>query len=67
MQEEISLKEEGKISIRKDLFTEIRKTNKPVHMVLIATKPDIIKQAPLILELKKENEFVVVVHSGQLL
>ena len=65
MYEKIKIKENGEINIRKELFKEIKNTKKPIHLVLIATKPDIIKQAPLILELKKENEFVVVVHSGQ--
>jgi UDP-N-acetylglucosamine 2-epimerase (non-hydrolysing) len=34
-------------------------------LVLIATKPDIIKQAPLILALREAGEEVLVVHSGQ--
>jgi UDP-N-acetylglucosamine 2-epimerase (non-hydrolysing) len=54
-----------KIHIRKNLFQEIKKRGKILHLVLIATKPDIIKQAPLILELKKEQEDVLIVHSGQ--
>jgi UDP-N-acetylglucosamine 2-epimerase (non-hydrolysing) len=32
---------------------------------MIATKPDIIKQAPLYLELKNRGELVVLVHTGQ--
>lgn len=36
-----------------------------VHLVMIATKPDIIKQAPLYLELKKRGELVVLGHTGQ--
>lgn len=36
-----------------------------IHLVLIATKPDIIKQAPLILKLRQNKETVLVVHSGQ--
>ena len=32
---------------------------------MIATKPDIIKQAPLYLELKKRRELVVLIHTGQ--
>lgn len=32
---------------------------------MIATKPDIIKQAPLYLELKKRGELVVLIHTGQ--
>lgn len=54
-----------KVTIRKDLFEEVKKQKGLVHLVLIATKPDIIKQAPLIEELKKEKEYVLVVHSGQ--
>ncbi len=54
-----------KVLIRKNLFKEIRKKRGILHLVLIATKPDIIKQAPLILELKKEKKDVLIVHSGQ--
>lgn len=36
-----------------------------VHLVLIATKPDIIKQVPLYLELKKRGMLVVLGHTGQ--
>lgn len=36
---------------------------KYVHIVMIATKPDIIKQAPLYLELKKRGERVVLIHT----
>jgi UDP-N-acetylglucosamine 2-epimerase (non-hydrolysing) len=32
---------------------------------MIATKPDIIKQAPLYLELKNRGELVILVHTGQ--
>ena len=53
------------MKIRKGLFSAIEKQKKAIHIVLIGTKPDIIKQAPLIAELKKRNHFVVVVHSGQ--
>lgn len=35
------------------------------HIIMIATKPDIIKQAPLYLELKKRWELVLLVHTGQ--
>ncbi|MFH1895437.1 MAG: hypothetical protein ABIJ74_02550, partial [archaeon] len=63
MQEKIKTKENGEINVREKLIKEIKEEKKPIHVVLIATKPDIIKQAPLILELKKENEFVVIVHS----
>ncbi|MBU1124077.1 UDP-N-acetylglucosamine 2-epimerase [Patescibacteria group bacterium] len=36
-----------------------------VHMVMIATKPDIIKQVPLFKELKKRGHIVVLAHTGQ--
>lgn len=55
----------NKVTIRKGLFKEIKRKKKVVHLVLIGTKPDIIKQAPLINELKQNGEYVVVAHSGQ--
>jgi len=55
----------SEISIKKGLFKKIKKKRGILHLVLIATKPDIIKQAPLILELKKKKKDVLVVHSGQ--
>ena len=36
-----------------------------VHIVTIATKPDIIKQAPIYQELVKRGELVVLCHTGQ--
>jgi UDP-N-acetylglucosamine 2-epimerase (non-hydrolysing) len=36
-----------------------------VHIVLIATKPDIIKQAPLYHELHSRGELVLLCHTGQ--
>ncbi|MFA4889285.1 MAG: UDP-N-acetylglucosamine 2-epimerase [Candidatus Omnitrophota bacterium] len=55
-----------KISFKNnDLFNCLKKEGRIVHLVLIATKPDIIKQAPLILELKRKKKAVLVVHSGQ--
>jgi UDP-N-acetylglucosamine 2-epimerase (non-hydrolysing) len=36
-----------------------------VHLILIATKPDIIKQIPLYQELKKRGELVILGHTGQ--
>jgi UDP-N-acetylglucosamine 2-epimerase (non-hydrolysing) len=53
------------MKIRKNLLKEIKKKDYVIHIVLIGTKPDIIKQAPLIQELRKEGEYVVIVHSGQ--
>ena len=39
--------------------------DRPVHLILIATKPDIIKQVPLYLELKRRKQLVVLGHTGQ--
>lgn len=50
---------------RKDLLREVKKQKNAVHIVLIGTKPDIIKQAPLIKKLKEKGHFTLVVHSGQ--
>lgn len=36
-----------------------------IHIILIATKPDIIKQAPIYQELKRRGEFVILCHTGQ--
>ncbi len=36
-----------------------------VHIIIIATKPDIIKQAPLYNELKDRGEFVLLCHTDQ--
>ena len=38
---------------------------KIVHIIIIATKPDIVKQGPLYQELKKRGELVVVCHTDQ--
>jgi UDP-N-acetylglucosamine 2-epimerase (non-hydrolysing) len=38
---------------------------KHVHLILIATKPDIIKQVPLYKELKKRGHCAVLAHTGQ--
>ncbi len=53
------------VSIRPRVFTEVQEVQEPIHLILIGTKPDIIKQAPLINELKRQNKCVLVVHSGQ--
>ncbi len=39
--------------------------DKHVHLILIATKPDIIKQVPLYRELQKRGHCVVLGHTGQ--
>ena len=54
------------IQIRDGFWEEIQ--NNPhtyAHIIMIATKPDIIKQAPLYLELKKRGELVILAHTGQ--
>ncbi len=40
-------------------------TSRHVHIILIATKPDIIKQIPLYNELKKRGHLVLLGHTGQ--
>jgi hypothetical protein len=46
--------EEKQVFIRENFWQDIEKSEKKyVHIIMIATKPDIIKQAPLYLELKK--------------
>lgn len=58
--------EDNKVFIRKNFWNDIQATeNKYAHVIMIATKPDIIKQAPLYLELKNRWELVVLVHTGQ--
>lgn len=54
------------INIRDHFWEEIKTSSKKhVHIIMIGTKPDIIKQAPLYLELKKRNKLVVLIHTGQ--
>jgi UDP-N-acetylglucosamine 2-epimerase (non-hydrolysing) len=53
------------INVRQGLLDEIKNYDGFIHLVLIGTKPDIIKQAPLILRLRTAGEKVYVVHSGQ--
>lgn len=53
------------MKIREGLFDEIKKQKGTIHIVLIGTKPEVIKQAPLILQLKARGHYTLVVHSGQ--
>jgi UDP-N-acetylglucosamine 2-epimerase (non-hydrolysing) len=47
-------------------YSDIASNNaKYVHLILIATKPDIIKQIPLYRELKKRGHNVLLGHTGQ--
>lgn len=50
----------------KKFFDEVQKApQRHVHLILIATKPDIIKQLPLYFELKKRGHLVLLGHTGQ--
>lgn len=58
--------EENEVFIREWFWHDIEESlAKYAHIIMIATKPDIIKQAPLYLELKKKWELVILVHTGQ--
>lgn len=47
-------------------YNEIaQSSHKHVHIILIATKPDIIKQIPLYRELKSRGHLVILGHTGQ--
>lgn len=39
--------------------------DKHIHVIMIATKPDIIKQAPFYNELEKRKKAVLLIHTGQ--
>jgi len=59
-------KEDKNIFIRENFWDDIKNsTQKYAHIIMIATKPDIIKQAPIYLELKKREELVILIHTGQ--
>ncbi len=54
------------IYIRDNFWSDIQtSTNKYAHIIMIATKPDIIKQAPLYKELISRGELVILVHTWQ--
>ncbi len=56
----------SEITFRDEFFEKAEnKDARFVHMIVIASKPDIIKQAPLIMELKKRKEHFMVAHTGQ--
>ncbi|MDR0771969.1 MAG: hypothetical protein LBF15_02750 [Candidatus Peribacteria bacterium] len=45
---------ENEVFVRENFWKDIQNApQKYAHIIMIATKPDIIKQAPLYLELKK--------------
>lgn len=53
------------ITVNPGVLERVQGDPRPLHTVIIATKPDIIKQAPLILELRRRKENLLIVHSGQ--
>ncbi|MCF7845127.1 MAG: UDP-N-acetylglucosamine 2-epimerase [Kiritimatiellales bacterium] len=55
------------ITYRSDGFYDeiAAQEGKHVHLIMIATKPDIIKQIPLYKELKKRGHLVILAHTGQ--
>jgi len=54
------------VIIRKGFWKDIQASHKThAHIVMIATKPDIIKQAPLYNELVNRWELVILVHTWQ--
>lgn len=56
----------GSVLVRPGLWEELTaSSHRHVHMILIGTKPDIIKQAPLYLELKSQGLLTLLVHTGQ--
>lgn len=58
--------EENQVFVRPNFWYEIQNNSKKyAHIIMIATKPDIIKQAPLYLELKARWELVILVHTWQ--
>lgn len=58
--------ENKKVHISESFYNKLESSsNLYVHIIMVATKPDIIKQAPLYLELKKRGELVLLVHTGQ--
>ena len=60
------MSDDKKVHVRKNFWEDLRKSSKRhAHIIMIATKPDIIKQAPLYIELKRRRELVVLIHTGQ--
>lgn len=63
MDTDVLLKE---VSFQNNFFERIKSDNRRfLHLVIIASKPDIIKLAPLINELKRNNELLAVAHTDQ--
>lgn len=54
------------VFIQDGLMKRIASSSKEhIHVIMIATKPDIIKQYPFYVNLKKQKESVILVHTGQ--
>jgi len=54
------------VFITNKFWDNVKMSNKRhIHVIMIATKPDIIKQSPLYVELKNKKENVVLIHTGQ--
>ena len=58
--------DEKQVHFRENFWEDIALwRSSPVHIIMVATKPDIIKQAPVYLELKNNGHHVVLIHTGQ--
>ena len=44
---------------------QVIKLDRPAHFVVVGTKPDLIKQAPILQELLKQGENAFLIHTGQ--
>ncbi|MCT4592305.1 MAG: UDP-N-acetylglucosamine 2-epimerase [Candidatus Gracilibacteria bacterium] len=53
------------VSFNNNFESKINQMSDRIFMIMIATKPDIIKQAPLYFEMKKKGLDVLLVHTGQ--
>jgi len=52
-------------SVLEDVFNRSLNNNSPILSIVIGTKPDFYKQAPLILEASKSNMPIFVINTGQ--
>lgn len=51
--------------ISEQVKQKLNDPKKIAHVIVVATKPDIIKQAPIYLELQKREQLVFLCHTGQ--
>ena len=66
MSENTNICEENQVFLRPNFWQDVQSTPKKyAHIIMIGTKPDIIKQAPLYLELKNRGELVILIHTWQ--